>query len=235
MATKKRKPSPAEREYQKQLRRIKRFIKSAEKRGFIFDQKVIPPKPKRITKASVQRLRKITPTYLYKKAVYTTDTLDIIPAEERRKQERQEAAKKAARTRKQQRNYPSIDTSGITQPHRPPSIVDSVLTSIEELIDRFPDGYDWHEWQYKQHEKHLNVLKRVLYGQIQTYGRTVVAMRLQKAGQDVVQMAERIIYGDSKDEAFQADLAWFAQILKGDNLTAEEALEIQELASLYEE
>ena len=68
--TKVKKKSPAEREYDKQVKRIKQFIRRAEKRGFIFPDNVIPNKPKRITKASVRKLSKITPKELYKKAEY---------------------------------------------------------------------------------------------------------------------------------------------------------------------
>ncbi len=228
---KKRKPTQAEKEYKKQRQRIQRFIKSAEKRGFMFDQRVLPPVPKKITKASVQRLAKITPTVLYKKAVYTTLNNEIVSGEEGRKLEKKAAQKKSQRTR----NIQNIDKSGITKPGQPPSIVDSVLSAVEDLIARFPDGNDWKEWQYQLHEKHKNILKGMLETQIMLSGRTAVAMRLQNATEDIVQMVERIIYGDSKDEAFQADIGWFAQIVKGDNLTAEEALYIQDLANEYEE
>ena len=65
--TKVKKKSPAEREYDKQVKRIKQFVRKAEKRGFIFPDNVIPSKPKRITKASVRKLAKITPKELYKR------------------------------------------------------------------------------------------------------------------------------------------------------------------------
>ena len=56
-------------QWQAQKRRIQRFIKSAEARGF-----VIPPpsfkRPKRITQKSIQRLKSITPKALYAKSQY---------------------------------------------------------------------------------------------------------------------------------------------------------------------
>lgn len=68
MAKRKNK-SKAEIEYNKQLNRIKHFIRRNEQRGFQFDD-IIPNKPKRVTKASVNRLKKITPDVLYKHSVY---------------------------------------------------------------------------------------------------------------------------------------------------------------------
>lgn len=67
---KRRKQTQTEKEYNKQLRRIKRFIANAEKRGYQFKENVIPNKPSRVTKASVKKLQKITPDVLYKKAIY---------------------------------------------------------------------------------------------------------------------------------------------------------------------
>lgn len=228
---KKRKQTQAEKEYKKQRRRIQRFIKSAEKRGYMFDQRVLPAVPKKITKASVQRLAKITPTILYKKAVYTTLNNEVVSGEEGRQLERKAASKKQQRTRK----ATPVDKSGITKAGRPPAIVDTILSAVEDLIARFPDGNDWKDWQYQLHEKHKNVLQRMLETQIMLSGRSVIAMRLQNSTADIVQLVERIVYGDSKDEAYQADIGWFAQIIKGDNLTAEEALYIQDLANEYEE
>lgn len=227
---KKRKQTQAEKEYKKQHRRIQRFIKSAEKRGYMFDQRVLPPVPKKITKASVQRLAKITPTVLYKKAVYTTLNNEVVSGEEGRVLERKAGSKKQQRTRK----IKHVDKSGITKAGQPPSRTDSVLSAIEGLISRFPDGYDWTQWQYEIHEHHKNVLQGMLDTQIMIYGRNVVAMRLAKSTDDVVGIAERIIYGDSKDEAYQVDINSFAQIIKGELLDAEESRMIEELADEYD-
>ena len=52
---KKRKQTEAEKLYSKQLKRIKQFIRRAEKRGFVFEEDIIPQKPKKVTKASVRK------------------------------------------------------------------------------------------------------------------------------------------------------------------------------------
>ena len=43
-------------EYNKQVRRIKNFIKRAEKRGYEFNEDILPKTPKRITKQAIKRL-----------------------------------------------------------------------------------------------------------------------------------------------------------------------------------
>lgn len=91
-----------EAEYKRQRRRITQFINRAEKRGYQFADNIIPEKPKRITEATVRRLKSLTPEKLYKKAVYGGEATygEVTSAEEGRKAERREAARKGAETRK---------------------------------------------------------------------------------------------------------------------------------------
>ena len=122
--TKVKKKSPAEREYDKQVKRIKQFIRRAEKRGFIFTDNVIPNKPKRITKASVRKLSKITPKELYKKAEYGGEASEgeIVPAKKGLELERKVRAKKSAQTRKrkkEQKSQQPINEQGFKVPYNP--------------------------------------------------------------------------------------------------------------------
>ena len=71
--------SEVQRQYEKELKRIKQFIRRAEKRGYRFPDNVIPPKPKRITRASVSRLQKIKPQTLYKKATALSESGNCYP------------------------------------------------------------------------------------------------------------------------------------------------------------
>ena len=75
-----RKQSATEKEYSKQRRRLKQAISRSEKQGYIFPENILPDKPKRITKASVRRLAKITPEALRQKGEFLfEDTGEIIP------------------------------------------------------------------------------------------------------------------------------------------------------------
>lgn len=62
--------------YNKELRRIERFMRSAEKRGFTF-LTTIPERKSKPTKRDVERLRRITPETLYAKSYYTEDGQEI--------------------------------------------------------------------------------------------------------------------------------------------------------------
>lgn len=96
---KKRPQSKDQKAYNKELRRIKRLITRAEKRGYQFEEGVVPKKPKKITPASVRRVKKITPEYLYGKAVYGGEATagEIVSGKQGRVEERREAARKGHR------------------------------------------------------------------------------------------------------------------------------------------
>lgn len=110
MAKKKaRKLSKTRKEYDKQRKRIQSFLSRARKQGYIFDDNVLPQIPKKITKASVSRLEKLTPQELYKKAVYVSrETGEIETPEEHKKRVRREAKikEKETKARKKKQDYP---------------------------------------------------------------------------------------------------------------------------------
>lgn len=86
-------------EYEKQIRRIKRFVRAAQKRGYDFPESVIPKHPKVVTEASVRKVSAIRPDTLYKKASYTTDTGETVAGLEGRAIERHKAAVKGVETK----------------------------------------------------------------------------------------------------------------------------------------
>lgn len=228
MANKKKKLSPTQKEYNKQLARIRRFIKSAEKRGYRFDDKALPKRPKRVTKASVRALKNITPDVLYRHASALSPTGEIISGTEARKIERSESAKRAAKTRAEKHRGKASPAPGDLG-YRP-RIADVVLRNVEELITQFDPSNIQPEWLRGLHERHYTLVQRVFYGQINIYGRAAVAYRLERSAYDIIQIVNRMLYGDSKGEAFDLDLATFAAAIKGEGLSPEE----REIAESYE-
>ena len=157
---KRRKQTPAERAYSKQVKRIKQFISRAEKRGYQFSEDVLPKRPKRVTQASVRKLAKLTPEKLYKKAVYggLSSEGEIVPGIEGVKLERSLRAKKSAETRKYRLAEPvqePTNTPGFVPPenllefgisnvivqnfksqilHFPKEIADKIIALINTLV-----------------------------------------------------------------------------------------------------
>lgn len=89
-------------EYEKNRKRIQRFLNRAEARGYQFQEGVLPKIPKRITKASVRRLQKLTTHELYKKSVYGGEATygEIVSGVKGREAEKKVRALKSAATRK---------------------------------------------------------------------------------------------------------------------------------------
>ena len=91
-----------------------------------------------IKNLSPQKARFFTPEKLYQKAEYYTLTGDVIPGTERRKQERSEAAKKAAETRKrkklEQQLAEEFEGAAEETPERK-DITESILSHMRALID----------------------------------------------------------------------------------------------------
>ena len=147
--------SPTVVQYEKELKRIKQFISRASKRGFMWEDNVIPARPKRVTKKSVERLKKITPSVLYKKGKFVDiDTGEILPATVGRQIERKKSAEKAAKTRKRNKNKPNKDypTTPDVPDYRPdvpdyepednyyPEFTDIVISMFQATLNQFPNA-----------------------------------------------------------------------------------------------
>ena len=139
---KKKKQTPLQLEYKKQLKRLKQAISRAEKRGYSFPEDIIPKKPKRITRKTVERLKKIKTTDLYEKAEkLDIETGELIPGIEARKLEKSEAAKKVAKTRKEKRYNADKGESEYYEPQYEafPSAADIVISNFRAEATRFPE------------------------------------------------------------------------------------------------
>lgn len=101
--------------WDKELKRLKRFIKQAEKRGFSFPQYIIPQKPEKVTKKSLQLIQNITPSFLYKKGSYRhPDTGAILTGEQGRALERAQLHKPKAGLSTQNVKSPRTKTTFTT-------------------------------------------------------------------------------------------------------------------------
>lgn len=138
------KKSEIQQEYRKERNRIQRFIKRAEKRGYVFDENILPKIPKRITKASVSRLKKITPKTLYRKSIYGGEATqgEVVKGLEGLKQERSQRARKASQTRKanrqaEQRFFATPTTTTKKSPYPPKS---NITIPEPDFFKSLPDG-----------------------------------------------------------------------------------------------
>ena len=148
-----RKQTPTERAYSKQVKRIKQFIRRAEKRGYQFSEDTLPQKPKRVTQASVRKLAKLTPDKLYKKAVYggLASGGEIVSATEGVKLERSLRSKKAAETRKYRLAEPVQEPTN-TPGFIPPESISEDETFFDAVIIT---NFKAHVRQFNEHASNL--------------------------------------------------------------------------------
>lgn len=172
-------------EYNKERNRIKRFIRNAEKRGYVFEPNLIPPKPKNITSGSIRRLSKIRPAQLYNKAyAISAVTGQPITVEQRKREIREEASRKAWETRrikKDQADYNRIKSNKEWQQtfHASKLVWDKVQSMIANV------GL--------QQSESADLLNNLLNSEIEKYGADSVLYSIAQASEDFLATCEVII------------------------------------------
>lgn len=217
----KQKLTPTQTSYQKERKRVQRFIRDAEKRGYKFAQNVLPDIPKRITKQSVERLKKLNPKALYAKSTYYDPILDkLVTGTEEQKLIRSRASKKAAETRRRKKEK---DIEG-------PRLEDIIIDNIKDLIKQWQPSDTWSKSYMKLKERDKNVLESILEGAISSLGKKQVAKNIQARSQEIPELVWHILYGSSdfKWGDIQGDIAAIAAIIYGRRLTITESIDIQD-------
>lgn len=172
-------------EYNKQRNRIKRFIRNAEKRGYVFEPNLIPPKPKTITSGSIRRLSKIRPAQLYNKAyAISAVTGQPITVEQRKREIREAAVRKAWETRrrkKDQVDYDRIKSNREWQQmfHASKLVWDKIQSMIANV------GV--------QQSQSADLLNNLLSSEIEKYGADSVLYCISQASEDFLSTCEVII------------------------------------------
>lgn len=215
----KAKVTPNKLAYRAQVKRIKSFIRGAEKRGYRFPVWSVPVEPHRVTKGAIEALKQLTPERLYKEALYIfPETGEVITGMERRAEERRASVAKAARTRKEKANK-----------GEPPHRAEQILSYIESEIE-------WYETTYSDKKRYtaggkditwIGFKVRDFYNwQIAKYGRDGVA-RIVEPHPEIMEYAHDACR-DSRAEWAETSLNKFMEVLKGGPLSETESREFTE-------
>ena len=199
---KRRKQTPSERAYSKQVKRIKQFISRAEKRGYQFSENVLPKRPKRVTQASVRKLAKLTPEKLYQKAVYggLASGGEIVHAIEGVKLERSLRAKKAAETRKYRLAEPVQEPTN-TPGFVPPEKISEDVSFFDAVVIT---GFKAHVRQFNEHASNLLLswLDRILA----TNDTHDVATMLNDGAEAGLIVTYQIVYSQDKLTQYMSEM-----------------------------
>lgn len=131
--------------YMKERRRVQRFMSSARKRGYEFDEGILPKIPKRITEASVNRLRNLTPKALYKKSVKVDwETGEVLRGDIARERIKQDVAKRRKAERRGYADYYKMMIESIKDAMAQtalPSEREEMLKALNRVVSRLGDKY----------------------------------------------------------------------------------------------
>ena len=231
----KKKVSPLRQEFQKQQRRIRDFMRRAEKRGYTFEGFEIPQMPKRVTKASVERLKELTAIKLYGKAQYTVPVSKDLPeafvisGKKGRQLERKIAAQKGQETKKKRLvavyKYDE-DTGEITGRPIPgvPKESEIILNALSSLIEQYPS-------------KGADIMKKALAFEIEKYGQEAVAAAMQNVPEDVIKDAENFLHysGGERTAGFNSSaIRKLTEAIKQTILSGQEMQSLNRIMSEYE-
>lgn len=172
-------------DYNKERNRIKRFIRNAEKRGYVFEPNIIPTKPKTITAGSIRRLSKIRPAQLYNKAyAISAVTGQPITVEQRKREIREEASRRAWETRRRKKDdedYGRIKTNREWQQMFHSSKL--VWNKVQSMIANVG----------VQQSQSADLLNNLLNSEIEKYGADSVMYSIAQSSEDFLSTCEVII------------------------------------------
>lgn len=189
----KKRLTPNQAAWNKEFKRIQRFIKNASKRGFTFDVEI--EKPTRITKKRLEEIRSLKPKELYKQATYIIpETGEEVTGTEGRFYERSQAQLKS------KRNIPRESKL--------------VLNAILQQLNTWKPDYSMRGWMKQKKMSDRDELDNMLAAFISQKGEDQAALILQQNA-DRVNNAIFIILYDSNNEAVTLAFAEFATILNG--------------------
>lgn len=221
------KPTPRktinQKEYEKQVKRIKSTIKRLSKIGIEIPESVIPKQPKRITKKTLHNIQKINAKSLKQSAQPTTKTNVTNKSEQVSKQQTKRRAKVPQKTKK----------TGTPKPRSLPRQYTIVLDNITELIRTWSPQSNWTPYFSSVKNKDKNILSNILEGAISQEGEQAVARRLNNHATEIMDIVNRILYesgGKTGRDQTQLDLQRFSQIIMGRRLTVEESKNMTEIA-----
>lgn len=242
------KPTPNQLEYARQIRRIKGIFSRGEKQGYMFDKSIIANKPKKITKKLLNELANTSSKDIYENAIWVdTDTGEFVQGSEKKKQVRQEAARKGHETRKAKKNkgkndYPNggniIANTVIDEFISKLQSPSSYEGRVDDLIDDMhsPDAefvpftkrvaYELDRANEESRRSKTTILS-LTYRVMNEIGKANLGWRLNDMSNVVSECTHHILYGSTAEDVASA-CRELAEVINGKPLTMSELQDLAE-------
>lgn len=207
----KKRLTPNQAAWNKEFKRIQRFIKNASKRGFTFDVEI--EKSSRVTKKQLEKIRSLKPKELYKQAVYIIpETGEEVTGTEGRSYERSQAQLKSTK--------------------KLPRESKIVLNSILQRINTWKPDSSMRGWMKQKKMLDRDELDNMLAMFISEKGEDEAASILQQNAENVNNAIFTILY-DSDNEAVALAFTEFATILNGGALSISQSESMTNYTEYY--
>lgn len=207
----KKRLTPNQVAWNKEFKRIQRFIKNASKRGFAFDVEI--EKPSRVTRKQLEKIRSLKPKELYKEATYIiSETGEEVTGTEGRFYERSQAQLKS------RQNIPRESKL--------------VLNAILQRINTWKPDSSMRGWMKQKKMLDRDELDNMLTMFISEKGEDESALILQQNAESVNNAIFTILY-DSDNEAVALAFTEFATILNGGALSISQSESMTNYTEYY--
>lgn len=196
----------------KELKRVKQFIRRAEKRGYKFNDEF----KKSISTRSTRSLQLLTARKIYEQSTYTLPSREQYSGLTGRYLEREAASIKGAITRQMKREAAKKGKGDRFDEGADfgylPNMEDIVYQNVMALIEQYPSS------------EGSQYLKNLLDSEISSYGKSMVARAMQAANEDLIKAAQEIIFYELNSWQMNAALKAFSEVIRGGiTLTKEES------------
>ena len=221
---KRNKQTENQKAYQKERRRLLQAVRRAEKQGYIFPEDIVPKLPKRVTKKQLKNIQKIKPKQLYKKTIFVyQETGEIVPAEQRKQEVKQEAILKAKETRKRKNK---ISTHSTPKYYPTISIIDTIRDRILELTREAKPPIPI--------ENRKNELLAIFEDNVTLYGDNIAEYEhYLKAHESEKADLLNVISYDSNAEKVSASFVTIGRLLNIQSLSISQAENLSMMAEYY--
>ena len=204
-------------QYTKERRRIQTFIRRATKRGYLIPSDILPDIPKNITRASINRLKKITSKKIYEKSEYVSrETGEIVSGEKGRAEERKKATEKARQTRQKKK-----------EAYSPPEESDVILSNLIDTLNNFVPSSHHSQHMKQQKYNDRNIALGILLDAIDELGEEKVINNI-KSSNRLADLIDEMLYSSDREQVKFA-LVEFATIVRGESLSVDENINLTEM------
>ena len=215
--------------FQKERRRLLQAVRRAEKQGYIFPEDIIPNIPKRVTKKALEKIQVTKPSALYKIAQYVyEETGELVPAEQRKQEVKQQGIAKAKATRKKKVKQPKITVPKEYYPTI--SIIDTIRDRIDELQREAKPPLDI---SFRKNEL-VNIFDDTVTFYEMDDNISEYEDYLKKHENEIADLLNVISY-DSNSESINASFASLGRLLNVTSLSMEQAENLSAMAEYYSE